>query len=88
MDTTAVGDELVEYSKEQLVWVFQFLSAAVWASFLKLKRIVESENRFGHCRTGRVGCAGLVFVRLHTEHISREAGLLCLREIIPFIYID
>jgi len=29
MITTAVGDEFVEYSKEQLFWAFQFLSAAV-----------------------------------------------------------
>jgi len=34
MDTTAVGSELVEYSKEELFWVFQFLSAAVWTRFL------------------------------------------------------
>jgi len=27
MDTTAVGGELVEYSKEQLFCAFQFLSA-------------------------------------------------------------
>jgi len=66
----------VEYGKEQLIWVFQFLSAVVWASFLKLKRVVESENRFGHGRTGQIGCAGLVFVRLHKKHFSREAALL------------
>ena len=54
-------------------------------TFLKLKRIVESENRFGHGRTGRIGCAGLVFVSLHTKYFSREEGLLYLREIIPFI---
>jgi len=29
MDTNAVGGELVEYSKEQLFWAFQFLSATV-----------------------------------------------------------
>jgi len=75
MDTTAVGGELVEYSKEQLFWVFQFLSAAVWTRFLKLKRVVESENVLGHGRTGRIGCAGLV-VKLHTKHFSREVGLL------------
>jgi len=40
MDTTAVDGELVEYSKEHLFWAFQFLSAAVWARFLQLKRIV------------------------------------------------
>ena len=62
--------ELVEYSRD-------FLSAAVWARFVRLKRIVESENRFGYDRAGRIGCAGLVFyVRLHTKHFSREAGLL------------
>jgi len=71
MDTTAMGGELVEYSKEQLFWAFQFLSAAAWAHFFKLKCIVESENRFGHGR-----CADLVFVRLHTKHFSREIGLL------------
>jgi len=85
MDTTAVGDELVEYRKEQLFWAFQFPSAAVWARCLKLKLIVELENRFGHGRTGRTGCAGPVFVRLRTKHFSRAVGLLCLREIIPFI---
>jgi len=58
MDTTAVGGGLVEYSKEQLFWAFQFLSAAVWTRVLKLKRIVESENGYGHGRTGRLGCAG------------------------------
>jgi len=44
MDTTVVGGELVlvEYRKEQLFWAFQlFLSAVVWAHFLKLKRVVE-----------------------------------------------
>jgi len=54
-------------------------------TFLELKRIVESENRFGHGRTRRIGCAGLVFVRLHPKHFSHEVGLLCLREIIPFL---
>jgi len=68
MDTTAVGGELVEYSKEQLFWAFQFLSAAVCSCLLKLKRI-ESENRFGHGRTGRICCTSLVFVRLHTINI-------------------
>jgi len=53
MDTAAVGGELMEHSEEQLFWAFQFLTAAVWARFLKLKRI-ESENRFGHCRAGRI----------------------------------
>jgi len=53
-----------------------FLPAVVFARFSKLKRIVESENRFGHGRTGRKGCAGLVFVRLCTKHFSREVGLL------------
>jgi len=49
MDTTAVlGGELVEYSREQLFSASQNLSAAVWARFVQLKRIVESENRFGH----------------------------------------
>jgi len=76
---------LVEYSKEQLFWVFQFLPSVVWARFLKLKRIVESENRFGHGRTGRLGCAGLVFVRLDTKHISREVGLFCMGGIIPLL---
>jgi len=71
-----VGGKLVEYSKEELFWVFQFLSAAVWTRFLKLKRIVESENIFGHGRTGRIDCAGLVFAKLHTKHFSREVGLL------------
>jgi len=41
MDTTAVGGELVEYSKEQLFFQFLYNHAAVWARFLKLKRIVE-----------------------------------------------
>jgi len=88
MDTTAVYGELVEYSKEQSLWAFLFLSAAVWARFLKLKRIVESENRFGHGRTGRISCAGLVFVRLHTKHFSREVGLLCLKRDYYLFYID
>jgi len=35
MDSTAVGGELVEYSKKQLFWAFPFLSAAVWTHFLK-----------------------------------------------------
>jgi len=77
MDTTAVlGGELVEYSREQLFSASQNLSAAVWARFVQLKRIVESENRFSHGRTGRIGCAALVFVRLHTKHFSREVGHL------------
>jgi len=54
-------------------------------TFLGLKRIVESENMFGHGRTGRIGCAGLDLERLHTKHFSREVGLLCLRKIIPFV---
>jgi len=79
-----VGGELVEYGKEQLFSALHFLSADVLARFLQQKRI-ESENRFGHDRTGRIGCSALVFVRLHTKHFSREVGLLCLREIILFI---
>jgi len=51
MVTSAVGGELVVYSKEQLFWAFQLLSAAVWTGSLKLKRIVESENKYGHGRT-------------------------------------
>ena len=70
MITTAVGDEFVEYSKEQLFWAFQFLSAAVWTRFLKRKRIVESENRFGHGCTGGIGYACLFFVRLHTKYLA------------------
>jgi len=38
MDTTAVGGEMVEYSKEQLFWAFQFLSTVLWAR-LKLRRL-------------------------------------------------
>jgi len=34
-------------------------TAVLWASFFKLKRIAKFENRYGHGRTGRVGCAGL-----------------------------
>jgi len=86
MDTTAVGPELVEHSKEQLFWAFQFLSAAVWARFLKLQRIVESENTFGHGRTGRIGCAGFVFVRLHTKHFSREVGPLLFERDYTFYF--
>jgi len=85
MDTTAVGGELVEYSKEQLFWAFQFLSAAVWARFSKRKRIVESGNRFVHGCTGRIACAGLVFVRLHTKHFSREVGIILFERDLPFI---
>jgi len=67
----------LEYSKEQLFWVLQFVSAAVWITcFLKLKRIVESESTFGHGRTGRIGCTELVFVILRTKHFSRQAGRL------------
>jgi len=29
------------------------------ARFLKLNRFVESQNRYGHGRTGRIGWAGL-----------------------------
>jgi len=55
----------------------------------QLKRIVDSENRFGHGRTARIGCAGLVFVRSHTKHFSREVGLLCLKErLYRLFYID
>jgi len=32
------------YCKEQLFWAFQFLSAAVWTRFLKLKRIVSQKT--------------------------------------------
>jgi len=67
---------LMEYSKEQLFWAFQILSAAVRARFLKLKRIAESENRFDHGHPGRLGCGDLVFVRLHAKHFSRGVGLL------------
>ena len=40
----------MEYSKEQLIWAFQFLSVAMRTRFLKLKRVVESENRLDHGR--------------------------------------
>jgi len=71
-----MGCVLVEYSEEQLFRAFQILSVVVWTRFLKLKRIVESENRFGDGRTGRIACAGLVFVRLRTKHFIREVGPL------------
>jgi len=45
-----IAGELVEYSKEQLVWAFQFLSVTVRTRFIKLKRVVESENRLDHGR--------------------------------------
>ena len=38
---------------------FLFLSTVLRPSFLKLKPIVEYENRYGHARTGRIDCAGL-----------------------------
>jgi len=41
-------------------WASRYLSAILWASFLKLKRVVGSEDRYGHGRTGVIGCAGLV----------------------------
>ena len=56
------GRWIGEYNKEQLFWAFQFLSAAMWARFLTLKRTVESENRFGRGRSGWIACAGHVFV--------------------------
>jgi len=59
MDLALVDNELMEYSKE-LFCAFRFLSSILWASFLKLKRTVESENWYGHGRTGRISCAGPV----------------------------
>jgi len=73
MDLTSVGGELVEYSKKQLFWGFRFLSAVMWARFLKLKRVTESENRYGRGRTGRICCAGLsepVSTRLRTTDLD------------------
>jgi len=57
MNLTLVGGELAEYSKEQLFWDFRFLSAVLRVTFLKPKRIVEEEDRYGHDRTEQIGCA-------------------------------
>jgi len=43
--------------------------------------IFDSESRFGHGRTGRLGCAGVVFVRLHTNHFSSEVGLFSMKSV-------
>jgi len=57
-------------------------------TFLKAKTYCESENRFGHGRTRQIGCTGLVFVRLHTKHFSREVGLLLFEKdyTVHFVY--
>jgi len=57
--------------------IFDFpISISSCVNTFQLKRIVESENRFRHGRTGRIGCMGLIFVRLQTKHFSSEVGLL------------
>jgi len=57
----SVLSELAEYTRA-VFWGFLFLSAVLRPSFLKLKPIVEYENRYGHARTGRIDCAGLAVV--------------------------
>jgi len=49
------------------------------ARFLKLNRFVKTENRYGHGRTGRIGCTGLVLVNPALSAMNAsccERGLL------------
>jgi len=61
-----------------LILSFVMAIVILRACFIKLKRVVESENRYRHGRTVRIGCAGLVF------HISiKESLVLSLEGLNP-----